>query len=457
MHSSPFVRSLLCCTLLALAAPAAGTSRNNGAAGYADQSLVLSPVGVPVGGIVVPFVSQYHSALTTQGGRLFDTDFANTLNEALLLPLNAGFAALNIHMAQCFSGGFIDELDHGTSTFPGTINKLTINTAARWDKKSIGVEGTDPRNRYSYAWWVEQELGTDNKAMLNAYTTALTNFAYPAGVRALELPQYFSAPNAHDNWVLGTGTDKKVAMLFVGDDRDRTPAGIVRNQRHYRDALRMYDTLRNLFGYAPADIRVYYHNGTAPPGAPAGLPITGAATATNFDNFFTAPPQAIEGGNDEIFVWTSDHGALRVALAGQVQVVPAEPGVHRAQVDFELVPEFLAALTSTTFDPLLFGLPRLQVATLTNPGNDPITVILNGTTLGTILAAGDGFDVSPSLLSLVNSLSFASAGSSVLIGDIALTFTAANEINPIPEPHVWVLMLAGLGLAGYTAHRRRPY
>ncbi|MDN3922076.1 hypothetical protein [Roseateles violae] len=445
---------LLAASLLTVGAPSSASSRNNGANGYADQSLIVAPVGVPSGAVLVPFAGQYHSALVTRSGRIWDVDLANLINESWLLPLDTGYAQLNIHMAQCFGGGFIDELDHGTTLFPGAIPRLSINTAARWDKKSIGVEGADPRNRYSFAWWFEQDAGIANKAMLNAYTTALSNQTYPAAVRAAELPQYFSAPDAQDASLLGSGPDKKVALLFVGDDRDRTAAGIVRNQRHYRDALRMYGTLRNNFGFAAADIRVYYHDGTAPAGAPAGLPIDGAATEANFNAFFAAPPQPIAGGNDEIFIWTSDHGALRFALAGQVQLLP-DAGVQLARLDFQLTPEYLTALNTTDFDPQLFGLPRLDIATLNNPGNAPVSVLLNGHALGVARLAGDGFDLDPAWLSSSNTLSFqTSGGGSVVVGDLSLSFVAPNEIGPVPEPASAWLLGPGLLLVFSFAGRR---
>lgn len=452
-------RGLLAAAVLLLAGSLAhGTGRNNGAAGgYADQSLVNTAVAVPLGLAIAPFRAEYHSALVAQGGAMvWDSEFADTLNTQLLLPLNAGFSALNIHMAQCFSGGFIDELDHGTSTFPGTIGRLTINTAARWDRQSFGTETGDPRNRYSHAWWFEQNNGVDNKAMLNAYSTALTSFAYSQPTRARELPQYFSAAGAQDQALLGSGPDKKVALLFVGDDRDNSPAGAVRAQRHYRDAQRMYDTLRTLFGFAAADIRVYYHDGTRPAGTPAGLPIDGAATEANFKAFFSAPPQALEGGNDEVFVWTSDHGSLKLALSGRVQLVPANaPGLQVAQLDFELGAEYLAAMNGAEAQGQLFGRPRLTVGTLDNPGGEPVLVSLNGQALGSIGAAGEALEVDPAWLLGMNALSFSSsAGSSITVGDLDLGFVAANAVEPVPEPAAWALMAAGLAVLLYR--RGRP-
>lgn len=451
-------RTLLAAALLLACGAALGTGRNNGAAGgYADQSLINTAVNVPLGLVLAPFKAEYHSALVAQAGSLiWDTEFSNTINSNLLLPLNAGYSALNIHMSQCFGGGFIDELDHGTAAFPGTVSKLTINTGARWDKQSWGTETLDPRNRYSYAWWFEQNNGVNNKAMLNAYSTALTSFVYSQPTRARELPQYFSAPNAQDNALLGSGPDKKVALLFVGDDRDNSPAGAVRAQRHYRDALRMYDTLRTLFGYAAADIRVYYHDGTRPAGAPAGLPIDGAATEANFNAFFSAPPQPLEGGNDEVFVWTSDHGSLKVALTGQVQLMPAGAGgggAQVAQLDFELGPEFLTAMNEAGAGGQLFGKPLLSVGTLINPGGEPVLVSLNGQPIGSIGAAGEALELEPSMLLSMNALSFSSSAlGSVRVGDLDLSFVAGNAIEPVPEPASWALLGAGLVLVLY---RRR--
>jgi len=403
------------------------TARNNGAAGYQDQSLVFTPINVPIGNVLIVPTAQYHSSIIAQGlRRITDTDFANLVFDNFVLA-QAAFPSLNIHMGQCFGGGFIDELDHGTADLPGGMSNFTINSAAAWSRLSNGQEtASKQRNLYSNAWWVQVDASINNKQMLNAYTAALTFPLFLAPERAKQMPQYFSRPDARDAAFLNSAPGTKIALLFVGDDRVNVAGMIRRGQSMYRDALRMYGTLINLYGYAPNNVKVYYHDGTAPPGAPMGLPIDGPATVANFESFFLAPPQVIKGEDDGIFIWISDHGGLQLQFTGQVGLVANPVGMAaQAQVDFSPDQQFLDAVASTEFAKDFLGLPYLQLDSVLNSGGEPISVFLNGSPLGTVTNPTDRLEFDPGLLTSTNSIRFEAPSFSVVIGDFSLNIQAA--------------------------------
>ena len=76
-----------------------------------------------------------HSTIIAQDGAITDTQFFNLLSSNLTSNGNWTQDSLDIHMAQCFSGGFIDELDLGN------VQNVEINTASQWASPSVGTVG----------------------------------------------------------------------------------------------------------------------------------------------------------------------------------------------------------------------------------------------------------------------------------------------------------------------------
>ncbi|KPK79329.1 MAG: hypothetical protein AMJ81_13385 [Phycisphaerae bacterium SM23_33] len=324
---------MVCCAALAavLAAPAAAadikSKYDKGVSGsYRKQNAGLSSVSPLQGRVLMPLALNCHSALCTQGTTwaswVEDSDFISLVNANLISGGSATYDTLLIHMAQCFSGGFIDEVEDNS------IPDVSINTSAWHAVVSWGTEASGAEQcYYSRQWIYAIDEDCANKKMLDAYKTATA-----ADTMAdKERPQYYSigaddgsgSRNVLDNTTLETGSDKNIALLFVGTDEDSNfdPQSQTwvktRGLRHYKDALEMQSRLKEM-GYTDSDIYVYYHNGTAP-GSLSGLVIDGSGTEANFNSFFnTVCKNNISGQNDKVVIWTGDHGSHKKGVAAQI-------------------------------------------------------------------------------------------------------------------------------------------
>ena len=366
-----------------------------------------------------------HSTIIAQDGAITDTQFFNLLSNNLTSNGNWTQDSLDIHMAQCFSGGFIDELDLGN------VQNVEINTASQWASPSVGTVGnkvyqynvpngngayvnyTNGNNLYSNAWYKALTGATAPAGSVNTYSTTLIG-GYLLGqtndpAHAQELPQYFSrgtqyispqtgAPqsfNLMDSDVIGTSAattqpiqNNEFALVFVGNalDQEVTLNGLtnlnVIGLRHWNDAIN-YMTYLLAQGYSADRIYFYYGNGVAPAygqALPAPLTVDGAATTANFNNFFT---DVVKGSTGQVNVWTSDHGGLNNVFQGTAPLKKAAGGKGNVVLNLQL----LNSLDEYASNP--YGDAQLQI-----PAGG-ITGLTSGDQMDVLLSdpQGDQFDL----------------------------------------------------------------
>lgn len=393
----------------------------------------------------------YHSAICTVGQPsdwIVDDQFYNLCRTNLAPGGNERYDSLIIHMSQCNTGGMIDEFELGD------LDNFSFNTAARWFRPSQGQEffrppqvppnnPQIPRDFYGYAW-NERVFLNPNINMLQAYQQALTSPSYPQVVRNREGPQYFSRGNG-DAQTLGGGADKNLAVLFVGSDID---PGTGRGYRHYYDAQRMYHTLRQVYGYNAADIKVYYHDGTPPPNAPAlpgfiPLPIDGAATKANLSAALQNIGGQLAGNDDQVFLWTSDHGTV-APLWRNGRVQPRRPGRGGvASAEFEV--DLSTYLTDLYADGDLFiADPMFSIDEVVIPdGAGPLSIYVNGVLVADNVTGAGTFHFSPEALvegtNLVRFDAFGPNAEQIEIADFGINV----QLYTAPEPASILLILAG--------------
>jgi hypothetical protein len=349
---------------LALFRPAAGvTSGSNGTVvnnntGYIYQpSQNGSPITVLQNGGVAAGLGLYypHSYIVANGGNITDTTFMSDLSNNLFNGTNWTQDSLDIQMAQCFSGGFIDELDNSS------VSNVAISTGAWWGHVSYGFGNA--YNTFSNGWYnalISSKAGavagtTYSVNQLTAYTTGVTNDnaslagpfpppnppAAPATSYAnKELPQYYASSNAMNNDVIGVSAanpannevGKETALVFVGNDMDSTgPAA-----RHWNDAVN-YMSYLLAQGYTANNIYFYYANGVKPAGGaalPAGLIIDGNGTPANFNNFFALAK--VKNTTGQVAVWTAGHGGLQNTFKGVAQLSLEPNNKGNLQFKFQL-------------------------------------------------------------------------------------------------------------------------
>ncbi|TWT41906.1 hypothetical protein RAS1_30300 [Phycisphaerae bacterium RAS1] len=383
-----------------LAADAPATSRNNGQNGYTRQPTPLL-VPVPIGHVLQAVVMQPHSTIRLRNNRrLTDTTVTSLIQTSLVSNGQPKYEKMVLHMAQCYGGGFIDELEDAA-----VLTNFSINTSSFWEHVSYGQlnAGGNPRNYHSHSW--REQVNTPNtpKAMLASYSDSLTaqiyNIAHPDKgnqiLRNLERPQFFSRPNAADDHTLTRSADQNVALIFVGEDRERNNP---RDTRHFRDAGRMYDTLR-AYGFTDAQISFQYVDGTTPAGGNDAR-IDGAASLLTYLGFISGAGVACGDQNDFVFIWTSGHGGTYADVQGIVQLLPigAGVGVAEAEYDLPLWGGFLDAAIGP-WAPYAGDDPILEMSDFTLAPGDALQVFLNDSFIGSI---GDSQPVelpfSPSLL-----------------------------------------------------------
>lgn len=477
--------AVVCCAALAVglvasaaSAAAIKTKCDNGTSGsYRKQNAGLSNVTAMQGLVMMPLNLNCHSALCTQGTTwnswVEDSEFISLVNSNLISSSAATYDKLLIHMAQCFSGGFIDEIEDNS------IPDVSINTSAWHAVPSWGTELSGAEQcYYSRQWIYAVDESSANDKMLDAYTTAVA-----ADTMAnKERPQYYSygeddgtgSRNVLDNTTLDTGSDENIALIFVGTDEDsdfdpQTQTWVkTRGKRHYKDAKEMQQRLRD-WGYDDADIYVYYHNQTAP-GSESGLSIDGSATETNLNNFFnTICKNNISGQNDKVVIWTGDHGSHKNGITCSVKLEDLGEG-PKAILKVHGPPERLR--TATTGNGLADD-PWLDIA----PPDD----LQPGETVGVYLGNFEGevvehvgditdpsapthLDISPLVMDAVWESNLAN-GAGDEQGDLTVIFAGPSEnivINSfdlgwmsqnVPEPALAALML--LGATALLRRRRR--
>ncbi len=457
--------------LAPLAASAAGqTYGSNGAFGAYERQPAALPFVWLAGNQIGMQNFKPHSTIVARNGVIRDDAFATLLVNNLNAGVNRKHDSLLIHMAQCFSGGFVDDVEDAG------MRATMINTAASWYQPSYG-DATG--NKYSRAWinaMPARPPAADTK-MKAAYSTGVTNDGArfhatnnPAG----EKPQYYATSNAMDDdkvGKVGTHNDKATALLFIGDNRDydKVNRRYTTAARHWNDLSKMYVRLRER-GYGVGDIYVYNYDSArgasatrvAINGVNENIFIDGPATTANFDDFFnTVVSNNIAGQNDQVFVWTSDHGGTDTEWLGKAQFVPlpgrARPG---AKMKMNLGPGLLNGVTSSMFgDAEIFGVP------VSNLGDGSVDVTLSdslgqsswllgqivGETAWRLTVPGETLESLARLGDPEGSLVLTFEGGTTTTEVNDFTFRFFGQAVPAPGP----LALAGLGTLLVASRRRR--
>ncbi len=380
------------------------------------------PLRVLTGVERVPLSGGWHSAIVCNDALLDDTAVSGLLS-LVLYPLGYRvYDELLVTMTQSYAGGFLDELDDES------LPRCGVFAATRWNEPAWGQSAalgspappSWPRSFFAYAW-NESISAASNVTLRDAYLSALTQASYPAALRDLELPQYLVRSRAIESISLRSAIDRNVALLFVGSDIDVQANGTaVRSPRFYYDAWRTYLTLRNVYGYSAADIRVFYADGTPPPGAgnlpgvPGALPmpIDGPGTVAALEEYFgTGPATGLLGQDDQLLWWVGGHGALQFIVSGVLDPrVAGRPGVAEAAFEVDLGDQIQKTLAQHR----LIAPLRVRVTDVYVPGDAaPLSLFINDVQVATASIAGDStlIDVDPAVLVMgVNNFRFEGGG-----------------------------------------------
>lgn len=112
----------------------------------------------------------------------------------------------------------------------------------------------------------------------------------------------------------------------------------------------------------------------------------------------------------------------------------------------------------TTFDLTGFNPSTASITGGWTTDNNGLDILINGTSLGfttsfTAFSSGfSPFTVSSGFVAGINTLDFVVNNGG---GPTALRVEMTGIASPIPEPETYVMLLAGLGLLGFMAHRRK--
>ncbi len=460
-----FASIVLACGILGAAVPstvAVTRATNNVFGSYDVQPDQLSTIIIQGNTVGVQKFAP-HSGLALLNGVIRDDGLKDLLVNNLGAGDNRTHDSLLIAMSQCFSGGFIDEIED-------TMNATMITTSAAWNKPSLG----STKEHYFPNGWATQfsdpppgNLANDTK-MKAAYSAATVGDPQ----RNKEKPQYYATSNFMDDDRIGSSPDKQYALLFVADDRvwDKKKKEIVNVPSEWNAAALMYKRLTQR-GYTDDDIHVYYAdydssfpNLVKPVGAVGNLPIDGPATKANFDNFFNnvVGPNVV-GRNDQVFVWTAGHGADIKDNIGKIQFEPIQEGA-RIAMQLELGQDSLLAMTSD------FGLDDAVLS------GDPITNFVgnvdvflgdaNGNNLLNVGTITDdhswSFDISRTVFDVLAplggpagfvTLSFLGSSAGMELNNFSLAST--TPIQLVPEPTSLVLFVFGLTLLTRGVRRFR--
>ena len=154
--------------------------------------------------------------------------------------------------------------------------------------------------------------------------------------------------------------------------------------------------------------------------------------------------------------WTG--GAFGVELRNNV-AGQAYEGQNFVELDTTHNSSILQNIATTLGQPYALSFAYSAREGVANPSNG-IEVFWNGVSYGTFTGSGAA---SGNVWSVVSLLVTGAANTSVLtfqatgIDDsFGGSLDAVSLITAVPEPQTWALILAGLGVVGFVARRRRP-
>lgn len=225
-----------------------------------------------------------------------DTWLSWVQNDFYSAPLETPkFNQLLSVFGQCFSGGFVDEVQQ----LKGNVG---IATAAYWGECS---ESTAKGNTFLNPWADAVDGAKADDPFLDAFKSAVLNDEAATGPKATPTsPQYYSSNAGVDALTLGGGA---YALLFVGDTTGRPD--------YFLDISKIHTVLTTKYGYSDDNIFAYYGDGARQDQGNAGsaaLPnwIDGAGTAANYQTGLSSIAANLNpNGADGIFLWNSNHGS----------------------------------------------------------------------------------------------------------------------------------------------------
>ncbi|GIK16223.1 MAG: hypothetical protein BroJett003_11870 [Planctomycetota bacterium] len=293
--------------------------------------------------------------------RLYDDELPRLLitNGNWLYPVRDTYSGRYLlTLNQCFSGGFVDDLDDsGMSPF-------VVMASSAWNRLAFGRDADEtnspwldadpktPRLFFAHAWW--EVL---NPVPVSNMRTAYSSFdGYPSNYRPVDRPQYYARPTDSGNATL-EDTAANTILIVVGDDR--APDG-QRVTHFYDDARRLYDTLVR---YGHTNIQVLYCDGTPPPNPTdmpdvLPLPIWGVA-----EEYFIAHSQWVYT-NAQKLVWFSGNGGLSARFRGLLRLTADGGGVDAT------ITEELGPVVKRLYRPgNEVHAPRLRIGALNLPQN----------------------------------------------------------------------------------------
>lgn len=237
-------------------------------------------------------------------------------NAAALTPARS--FQLVATFTQCYGGGFLTELKNkGVANF-GANSANKFFQAATYDS-------TNNRGHYSFAW---QRLARLNVAMTDQWITANA---------------YDSMINGANGVPMFTGAGKEEPQYLDNDANNATPppvklknhpnhnyailySGFPNTDNDYdkNDMSNIYDTLRNVYGYAAANIYIMYGDFEAGV-QPAGVAWMSDAKATKGNlrkairdpgGWLMTKLDGQPGGQTtaQVFFWVGDHGNVDVPV-----------------------------------------------------------------------------------------------------------------------------------------------
>jgi hypothetical protein len=279
-----------------------------------------------------PGIQPAHSGLSVWpgGGRISDEDLKN-----MAAPL-AGCTEFVWAMGQCFSGGFIDDLNANAGT-------QSITTACRHKEKAYYEILPPAGNGKDWVFAYLDGIGAGNRTALAIATDAAANDPWgpnpapvPARVAAGEVagrehPQYFATAAAADGLKLtkmvgANQVGRGVAILYAGRPESNPANANSRDRKAIADAVVKLKAI----GFKGKQIYVFYGPGKVGAAHPLNAHIGGAdsitlrrANANNVGGLFNT--LAIGRKPEFVFWLSADHGWNDSVAAG-ADVAPGGGG-----------------------------------------------------------------------------------------------------------------------------------
>lgn len=207
--------------------------------------------------------------------------------------------------AQCFSGGFINDLARSGAD-------RVISTAADFNRTAHISFSPAPRGTTWNRFWDDAVVVGENFGAAHDSALALNPYS------AEDLPQYYALSPLLSDATLTTAAGPRYAILFTGITKHETERAL-----ELAELDVIYNLLTGPDGYDPANVFVLFGDGTGRPY------IDGRATPDNLESSVRAAG-AGAGDDGSVLLWVSDHGVDRNGTTTSSGAVVRPPQVlHR--------------------------------------------------------------------------------------------------------------------------------